>query len=266
MDYCNVYINEKSLVGQCADNASVEHAIEALLDCLSVFDGCDRQLVKVQKYYYGGLYVAPVSHGVSLQNLDNKDLKRKFKLALRNAVNWEDSPVSQAGAVYLYKGKDVSWSSMSEAYENTLPLLVNMLYGDIEEPVAIIEKEGTGHVEVSSFSDSSALIDRVIHNGWRQRTYNLSSCVPPRDEESILADPSKFEMTEHRYNGRLMYRRIGTNNLCYIDSKHFGGAAHIEEFNEATKKPVQTLKINDDSVHHELTYNEKRRTLKFDND
>lgn len=266
MDYCNVFINEKSLVGQCADSASVENAIKSLLDCLSVFDGCDSQLVKVQKYYFGGLYVAPVSYGVNLQNLGNKDLKRKFRLALRDAVNWEDLPLTQVGAVYLYKGKDVSWSSMSEAYENAFPLLVNLRQGDIDEPVALIEKKRVGNVEVSSFSDSSTVIDKVIKNGWRQRMYNLSSCMSPRDEESILAVSVKFEPTEHRCNGRVMYRRIGTNHLCYIDSKHFGGAAHIEEFNEATKKPVQTLNINDDSVHHELTPNEKRRTLRFDNE
>lgn len=266
MDYCNVYINEKSLVGQCADSASVEHAIVALLDCLSVFDGCDRQLVKVQKYYYGGLYVAPVSYGICLQNFGNKDLKRKFRLALRDAANWEDSPLTQVGAVYLHKGKDVSWSSMSEAYENSSSLLVNLRQGGIGEPVALIEKKGTDIVEVSSFSNGSVVLDRVIKNGWRQQTYDLNSSVPPRDEESILADTRKFELTEHRYKGRLMYRRIGTNNLCYIDSKHFGGAAHIEEFNEATKKPVQTLKINHDSVHHELTPNERQRTLRFDNE
>lgn len=265
MDYCNVYINEMSLVGQCADSVSVEDAIGSLLDCLSVFDGCDSQLVKVQKYYYGGLYVAPISYGISLQNLGNKDLKRKFRLALRDAVNWDNSPLTQLGAVYLYKGKDVSWSSMSEAYENTYSFLVN-LQGVIDEPFALVEKNGSSNVEVSSFSDSSTVIKEVIKSGWRQQTYNLSSCVPPRDEESILADLGKFEPTEHRYNGRLMYRRIGTNHLCYIDSKHFGAAAHIEEFNEATKKPVQTLNINVDSVHHELTPNERRRTLRSDNE
>ena len=57
--------------------------------------------------------------------------------------------------------------------------------------------------------------------------------------------------------GRCIGAKVQTN---------FGSAAHIEEFNEVTKRPVQTLKINDDSVHHELTYNEKRRTLKFDNE
>ena len=61
-----------------------------------------------------------------------------------------------------------------------------------------------------------------------------------------------------------MYRRIGTNHLCYVDSKHFGGASHIEEFDEATKKQVAKLRIDIDAEFKPLTYSEKRRTLKFD--
>lgn len=266
MSCCNIYINEKSFKGQNSDVASVEKAVVSLLDCLSVFDGCNPNTVKIHKYYSGLLYTVPLAFDLCIQNLGNKDLKRKFKLALRNAVNWEVSPLSQVGAVYLYKGLDVSWSSMSESYENTFPLLVNLSRSDIDEPVVSIDKKEDGCVEVASHSDASVVIREVIKNGWRQQTYNYGSSVPPRDEESILVDASKFEATEHRYNGRQMYRRKGTNNLCYIDRKHFGAAAHIEEFNEVTKKPVQTLKINDDSVHHELTDNEKGRTLKFDNE
>ncbi len=246
--------------------ASVEKAVVSLLECLSVLDGCDPNAVSIRKYYSGLLYTDPLSHDLCIQNLGNKDLKHKLKLALRDAVNWDTSPLSQAEAVYLHKGLDVSWSSMSESYENTSPLLVNLNRSNVDEPVALIEKKGDGSMEVASCSDASVVIREVIKNGWRQQTYNLGSSVPPRDEESILADASKFEVTEHRYNGRLMYQRKGTNNLCYIDSKHFGRAAHIEEFNETTKEPVQTLKINDDSVHHKLTYNEKRRRLKFDNE
>lgn len=266
MDCCNVYINEKSFNSQNSDVASVEKTVVSLLECLSVLDGCNPNAVRIHKYFSRLLYTAPLSHDLCIQNLGNKDLKRKFKLALRGAVSWEDSPLSQAGAVYLHKGLDVSWSSMSESYENTFPLLANLNRSDVDEPLALIEKKGDGSVKVASCSDASVVIREVIKRGWRQQTYNYDSSVPPRDEESILADANKFDATEHRYNGRQMYRRKGTNNLCYIDSKHFGGAAHIEEFNEITKKPVQTLKINDDSVHHELTYNEKRRTLRFDNE
>lgn len=266
MDCCSVYINEKSFNGQNSDVASIEKAIVSLLECLSVLDGCNPNAVCICKYYSKLLYTAPLSYDFCTQNLGNKDLKRKFRLALRDAVNWDTSPMTQLGAVYFHKGKVVSWSSMSEAYENAEPLLVNMRQCDVDEPVAVVEKRGAGFVGVSSFSDGSAVINFVIKNGWRQRTYNLASNVPPRDEESILADASKFEATEHRCNGRQMYRRKGTNNLCYIDSKHSGGAAHIEEFNEATKKPVQTLNINDDSVHHHLTPNERQRTLRFDNE
>lgn len=59
-----------------------------------------------------------------------------------------------------------------------------------------------------------------------------------------------------------MYRRKGTGHIGYIDSKHFGEAAHIEEFNEKTKGMLRTLKINEDVEHHPLTGNEQKRKLK----
>lgn len=49
-----------------------------------------------------------------------------------------------------------------------------------------------------------------------------------------------------------------------VDSKHSGEASHIEEFDEATKKQVRKLRIDADVEFKPLTYNEQRRTLKFD--
>lgn len=264
MDYCNVYINEKSVISQLANVNEVEAAVKTLLECLSLLDGCDQDCVKVQKFYCSGLYVASLSYETRLQNLSNKDLKKKFQHALKDAINWEEEPLSDIDSVYSHNGMDVSWSSMSEAYEKQFPLLVNFVQSPIIEPVAVVEKDGTSGIGIESFSNSELVAQRLISNGWRKKLYDFSSKLAPRDDESILADTAKFEPTDHRYKGRVMYRRIGTDHLCYIDSKHSGAAAHIEEFNETTKEPVCKLNINEDSVYRELTRSEKRRKLRFD--
>lgn len=119
-------------------------------------------------------------------------------------------------------------------------------------------------MEIDSYSDIELLSELLIARKWRKREYDLSSVIPPRDKETILTDTAKFEPTDHSYQGRVMYRRIGTNHLCYVDNKHYGAAAHIEEFNEVTKKQVRKLKINVDEEYKPLTTTEKERLLRFD--
>ena len=139
-----------------------------------------------------------------------------------------------------------------------------MLGSTVKEPIAVVEKQGRGKVYIDSYSDIELLSELLIIRKWRKRGYDLSSVIPPRDTETILMDAAKFVPTEHSYQGRVMYRRIGTNHLCYVDNKHCGAAAHIEEFNEVTKKQVRKLKVNADEEYKPLTTSEKKRLLRFD--
>lgn len=261
MDYCNAYINERSLTAQCTDLTAVENAVRMLIDCLSLIDGCNGENVTVSKYYCSGLYGAALSHDHSVQNLPDKDLKRRFKLAIKTAKRWEDAALTDNNAIYFHQGQDVSWTSMSEAYEQQYPLLVNFQNSHVSEPAAAIEKQSDGIMMIESYSDSAALLKELIEKGWRKKEYSLSSSVPPRDDESILSDTDKFEPTNYRVQERVVYRRKGCNHLCYMDNFHVGESAHIEEFDEATKKQVATVKVNEDVAHHPLTKKEKERKL-----
>ena len=265
MDYCNVYINEVSAKGQYTDAIGAEQAVRSMLDCLSLIDSCDSNLVTVKKYYLGNIYNAMLAHNINLQNIRNKDLRMRFKLALKSATNWTSSSLTDREASYLNDVNDVTMTSMSEAYEQTSPMLVNFVMSNVTEPLSKIDKNGTAAKEIRSYSDVAAITILLFNYGWRKKTYDSTSSIPPRDEESILANTDKFEPTEYRYKGSVMYRRKGTNHLCYIDTKHYGISAHIEEFDEATKNMVCTLKINDDAIHHKLSKNEKGRKLKIEN-
>lgn len=265
MDYCNVYINEVSAKEQHPDARGAEVAVKSMLDCLSLIDSCDSSLVTAKKYYQSNIYNVMLAHNINLQNMRNKDLKMRFKLALKNATNWTSSSLTDEQASYLNNGNDVTMTSMSEAYEQISPMLVNFVKSDVTEPLSEINKNGTATKRIRSYSDVTAITALFINYGWRKKTYDLTSSIPPRDEESILANTDIFEPTEYRYKGSVMYRRKGTNHLCYIDTKHYGISAHIEEFDEATKNMVCTLKINDDAIHHKLSKNEKGRKLKIEN-
>lgn len=264
MDYCNIYINEKSAIAQFTDMESAGDAVNNLIECLSLFDCCDKSCVTVKKYYCAEIYKSFLTHNKCLQNMSDKDLKKKFKLVLQTASNWEDAPLSDMEAIYTHTDVDVSNSSMSEAYENRCSVIVNILYSGITEPIADVEKENNIRY-VDSFSIPQSLDFYLIGKGWKKREYDFESRFAPRDEESILSIRSVFEPTPYRYKGRTIYRRIGTSELCYIDSKHYGLAAHIEVFDEVSKNMICKLKINQDGIFKKLTSNEKRRKLRFDN-
>lgn len=264
MDCCNVYINEKSLMAQCADLSAVEKGLKTIIDCLSLIDRCSSDAVSIKKYYCSDVFLRKLSREHSLQNIPYKDLKIRFQKAIKDAKNWEGEPLSDINAIYTHEGVVVSWSSMSEAYEQQSPMLINMVNSTVKEPIAIIEKQDIGKVMVDSYSDIELLSELFITRKWCKREYDLSSVIPPRDKETILTDTTKFEPTDHSYQGRVMYRRIGTNHLCYVDNKHCGAAAHIEEFNEVTKKQVRKLKVNKDEEYKPLTTTEKNRVLRFD--
>ena len=261
---CKVYVNECSAVGQMADAEAAEQAVKAMLDCLKLLESCDKSIVTIKKYFSRGLFSALLSQNVSIDTLRDRELRHLVKLSLRDAFCWNKTPLADGNAIYRHCGHDVSQTSMSEAYEQDSSMLVNFVSSYVEEPIARIEKIGSAIARVMSYSDGGALLSFVLTKGWRRNQYNLSSSVPPRDEESILSDTNRFEATVYRYNGRVIYRRKDTGHLCYIDSKHYGPAAHIEEFNEATKVMVGTLKINEDVEHHSLSKRERSRRLKLD--
>ena len=261
MDYCNVYVNECLVSGKLANNINAEDVVKTVLDCIDVLNSCDTREVVVRKFFSSKLYTTLLFGGISIQTLHNKDLKRKFKLSLNDACCWDKSPLTDNESVYLHQGNDVTMTSMSESYEQTAPMLINFTISGVGEPIAFVEKHNVSVVEVVSYSDTTALLAAIIAKGWRRREYDVYSSIPPHDRESILSNTFCFEATEHRYKGRVIYRRKGTNHLCYIDSKHYGLAAHIEEFDEVTRKMVGTLKINEDVEHHPMTRTEKSRKL-----
>lgn len=61
-----------------------------------------------------------------------------------------------------------------------------------------------------------------------------------------------------------MYKRVGTSELWYVDNLHYGRDAHLEVFNETTKKQIAVSHIEMMDSFRNLTNAEKKRVLLFD--
>jgi hypothetical protein len=53
---------------------------------------------------------------------------------------------------------------------------------------------------------------------------------PPRDDQTILVDASRFERTGRRVQGRKVYRERISKRLWYVDNLHYGARAELEVF------------------------------------
>ena len=67
--------------------------------------------------------------------------------------------------------------------------------------------------------------------------YDTALKRPPRDEETVLADRSRFARTGkvERKCRRQVYVEIETGHLWYVDNLHYGDAAHLEVFSSTAQ-------------------------------
>lgn len=259
----NIYLNEESLHGQYTPD-NIEEKIGDVISCLDVLALCPEGCMN--KYYIPeALYRKPVyGDKTELQSFLNqhKDRKRQFQLRLKDFIHADITDLSKCE----YKENFYDMTCLNVAYKSALiadTTLVNFPLSIFLTP-SVDVKHGENTLAISSFDNSEGLRDYLVNNGLVGKLYDKSSNRPPRDDETILADPTVFEVTAHSYQGRKMYRRIGTDELWYVDNLHFGQDAHIEVFNENTKKQTAVCRVDKIDFYRDLTDSEKGRELRFD--
>lgn len=63
--------------------------------------------------------------------------------------------------------------------------------------------------------------------------YSLDATIPPKDEQTILQDKTRFQKTSYRFQERIIYCELSTGKYWYIDNLHYGKAAHLEVFDKS---------------------------------
>lgn len=196
-----------------------------------------------------------------------KDCKKLLRIVLDKANPWDLHPLQDYQANYITdQGVNVSGSSMAESYECPDALLIDYPQATPKETYNI-QKDHSAWKSVSAVQDIDKLTSILIGKGIIPRSYDVNSIIPPRDEESMLIDPTRFIPTGRIAKirkdkpGRKIYKEISTGRLCYIDDEHYGSYAHIEVFDCKTLYFVCTYCINDTAIHHESRPNEINRTI-----
>ncbi|HNQ69058.1 MAG TPA: hypothetical protein PKN32_11820 [Bacteroidales bacterium] len=194
----------------------------------------------------------------------NFELNSVFSQNLKNALNWEKEQVHDEYSNYICNKEEYVKTSIAEISERKLadPLLNAILINFVDSKFSdniniLVHKNDSDIINVNCAFNESTIHEWLIERGFinPKIAYNEFLGLPPLDCQTVLCTSNKFELTKWRNGkfGRKVYRLIGSNQLWVVDNsiKHATNKAHIEVFDETTKKHLGT------SIYNKIELNSK---------
>lgn len=203
----------------------------------------------------------------------NPNLNQAFTLNLQqlNPKSWQSDQKHEAESNYKYKKEDFVTTSVAEIAERKnqdkelTGFLLNFSeskFGDGPTIDVIKDEVETICIDCNITPEDIEqwLIAKKFINP--NEKYDEKSGIAPADFQTVLKDDTVFEKTTYpRNNGRIVYRKKGTNELWVVDSalKHAGAKAHIEVFDETTQKHKGTSLYN--QINLDDKFKDGKRTI-----
>jgi hypothetical protein len=248
-----IFINEVSLEGQYLSNVEFAKAIQQFISLLTVVNRMikNSSVYKDSQTFLNYQAIKEQNFQQSLNNLRDKSQKIAFKNILFNKLNpieWRKIRVSNESdnfdCVMIDKSyKDVKDTTLAEVTERQLQnqtqiyLVINFIQSSFNCPhidildcckiTVIKNNDEINVIELDSVDNKIGL------ENWIQvklSLYENNSTYPPRDEQTILVNQTRFRKTQQRYDGRSIYLEVETQRYWYVDNFHYGLAAHLEVF------------------------------------
>jgi hypothetical protein len=232
-----VFLNELSLHGQFGDPSSLSDAVARLNKLLTAIADFPAESVI---FFAPSIYLRPACDArvfsSCLDRITEKDVRLQFKLLLRErlaARSWLPDRMHEA-CPYDWSGKDVLGTSVAELAERILRMhrgcLLNFSPSEFVALDAIcVIKDGTTAIEVPSLCNEADVQELYATHGLITFTYDPSSGRPPLDSETVLRDKSRFQKTNLRNQGRIVYLDRKMQLYLCVDNLHQHGA-HLEVF------------------------------------
>ncbi|MGD1909518.1 MAG: hypothetical protein ACFB2X_01220 [Rivularia sp. (in: cyanobacteria)] len=255
-----IFINEVSLEGQFPTETEFRESVKVFNSIFQIIN----QKIKNKKTYKedSNIYISyqaikGSNFSASLNQLKDQSLKTAFINIVFNKSNpkeWRKERLHSAEDLFDYLTinedyKNVSDTSLAEVAERKLQnnnqeyLLVNFIKSSfkIDHPniykcclITIIKNnDEENYICIDGVDNPSAL------KNWLENKLSLSKLdysedakSPPKDEQTILREDTRFKKTSYRFQQRIIYHEVSTGNYWYIDNLHFGKAAHLEVFDK----------------------------------
>ncbi len=256
-----VFINERSLNEQYYEASQLTSMVNSFVKCAQLIKSVKANKV-VSRSKHMHVYSAVVGSvfGASLQR--NKPLNDLFLNNLQSVgtIIWEDFQEHSNELSYVFNKEDYVGSSVAEishrknGNDEFQGFLLNFSDSKFASLLnADVRIDDLHDVQVDCADTEQAVFNWLVQNGFLdpKEEYDETSGEPPQDYQTILADKDKFEPTQYRNQNRIAYRKIGTNQLWAVDRsrRHAGKLAHLEVFDETTKKHLGTSLYNTDNLN-----------------
>lgn len=252
-----LFINETSLHGQYNEQAHFFNSLKIFLSSIKRISEIknEKNIFKSDHFFYytgieGTFFESTIKNNPALNQTFVQNLQ------LLNPKSWQKDQVHDNSCSYEYDNEDFVTTSVAEISERAL--VAQNFYGFLlnfseskfgNEPSLNILKNKADSIEIDAVVTPEEIESWLINRGFINpgEIYDESSRIAPADFQTVLKDDAIFEKTTYpRNNGRIVYRRKGTNELWVVDSaiKHAGAKAHIEVFDETTQKHMGTSLYN----------------------
>lgn len=252
-----LFINETSLHGQFNEQIHFFNSLKVFMSSLKriIEIKNEKETLKSDHFFYytgieGSFFDSVIKSNPPLNRIFSENLDKL------SPKSWQKDQIHDNSCSYEYNDENFVTTSVAEISERAL--VAQNFYGFLlnfseskfgNEPSLNILKNKADSIEIDAVVTpeeiESWLINRGIINPGE--IYDETSRIAPADFQTVLKDDAIFEKTTYpRNNGRIVHRRKGTNELWVVDSaiKHAGAKAHIEVFDENSKKHLGTSLYN----------------------
>lgn len=216
----NAYINDASLVGQFRYYNS-EDAIGVMRDIVSFLRNSNCCSVFWNK---GQLYAAMVECNKPFASVidSNRDLR----------VYWKKLECALVSDVVEEAVKDVQNDQDAG--------LISFPGSRFVEPTT---KCGVSNTEVAVYL-SEETVSKHLYAKQYIKEYSQDARYSPRDQQTVLVNPTLFTPTNRDNHRRRLYERVGTDELWCVDNQHYGLDAEFEVFRKSDEAHIGTCGIS----------------------
>lgn len=238
-----IYINESSFHGQFFDKGELEQAFKIFFSVLNVVND-----LQVEYKFYKGedlIHLYKAFHtevlSASINQLRDKSLTQAIFDLMYNrlhARDWKYEQIHSKEDTFLCEDERVTETSLAELAERTLrdheilAILINFPMSKYRDKLQLcVTKNELHSCDLNCVEEMTRMADWLGHVlNLRNTQYDYNSGDPPRDQQTVLRDASRFQRTRQLEAGRKVYKEVDTGRYWYVDNLHNGQAAHLEVF------------------------------------
>lgn len=243
----NIYVDENSICKVDTKSGFLE-LIYNLLKVSSVFkidiEGILIQFILWRRRDLEGCQLCvdekTITFLAAVNELLETDTKKLFKTVFYDKFSriWNDEQVHSDDIFYeMFNGECVTGGTFAECAELTLvskkfPIaFVNNRVVSGKSTTVIKGWEGEDRVTITiELADTNVDLKTWLNSKFSVADfcYDMTTHIPPTDEQSYLKDRSKYTKTSYRNQGRIVYFCNLDRTYHVIDNLHYGESSHIE--------------------------------------